>query len=156
MDKNTTCCFTGHRDVPPAARARIAGETERAVRELYARGYRSFVCGGAVGFDQLCAELILRLRRELPGMRLELVLPCGDQDKMFPPSAKIAYRRTIELADSVEVLSESYTKYCMHQRNRAMADRSSVCVAYCTKPYGGTAYTVDYARNRGLEIISIK
>lgn len=155
MDKNTTCCFTGHRSIPLAERARIESDTERAVRGLYARGYRSFVCGGAVGYDQLCAELILRLKKEYPDMRLELVLPCGDQDKMFSPASKAAYRKTIELADSVEVLNESYTKYCMHQRNRAMADRSSVCVAYCTKPTGGTAYTVDYARNKGLEIIRI-
>ena len=36
-----------------------------------------------------------------------------------------------------------------------MVDNSSVCVCYLNRESGGTAYTVDYARKNGLEIINL-
>ena len=36
-----------------------------------------------------------------------------------------------------------------------LVDRSSVCVAYLKRQNGGTAYTADYAKKQGLEIINI-
>ena len=44
---------------------------------------------------------------------------------------------------------------CMHKRNRHLVDNSSVCVCYLNKENGGTAYTVDYAGKKGLEIINL-
>ena len=43
----------------------------------------------------------------------------------------------------------------MHKRNRHLVDNSSLCIAYLTKESGGTAYTVNYARQSGLTIINI-
>ena len=43
----------------------------------------------------------------------------------------------------------------MHKRNRHLVDNSSVCVCYLNKENGGTAYTVDYAGKKGLEIINL-
>ena len=51
--------------------------------------------------------------------------------------------------------SQAYTAGCMHKRNRHLVDNSSVCVCYLTKDSGGTAYTVRYARKRGLEVINL-
>jgi len=42
----------------------------------------------------------------------------------------------------------------MHKRNRHLVDNSSVCVCYLNKENGGTAYTVDYAGKKGLELIN--
>ena len=52
-------------------------------------------------------------------------------------------------------MSEAYTQGCMHRRNRHLVDHSSVCICYLTGSSGGTAYTVNYARKQGLEIINI-
>ena len=36
-----------------------------------------------------------------------------------------------------------------------MVDASSVCVAYCNRRGGGTAYTVRYAIRRGVPVVNI-
>ena len=43
----------------------------------------------------------------------------------------------------------------MHQRNRYMVDRSSLLIAAYDGTAGGTRYTVEYARSRGLQIINL-
>ena len=155
MDREVTCFFTGHRDIPILKRRSITAQVEKAIRVLYSRGYRSFVCGGAVGFDELCATVVLKLKRELEGIELRLILPCLDQDKYFSPAQKENYAKIRDAADVVEVLHPSYTRSCMHERNRKMADASSVCVAYCTKSAGGTAYTLDYAQKKNILIYRV-
>ena len=52
-------------------------------------------------------------------------------------------------------LSERYYQGCMHERNRYMVDHSRVCICYLTERTGGTAYTVEYARSRGLKIFNL-
>lgn len=150
MDKNITCFFTGHRSIPSQKREKITAQVERAIRMLYSRGYRSFICGGAVGFDQLCADLVLRLKNELEGIELRLILPCLDQDKFFTDKQKESYRKIRAAADKIDVLYQNYTRSCMLERNRKMADESSVCVAYCIKDTGGTAYTIGYAAKKNI------
>lgn len=43
----------------------------------------------------------------------------------------------------------------MHKRNRHLVNDSSVCVCYQTRLGGGTAYTVGYAKEKGLAIIDV-
>ncbi len=47
-------------------------------------------------------------------------------------------------------MAEHYTQDCMFRRNRHLIDHSSVCICYLTRSSGGTAYTVDYARRKGI------
>ena len=68
---------------------------------------------------------------------------------------KAEYQAILECADEVLVMYEHYVRGCMHARNRKMADDSSKCVAFCTEKTGGTAYTVNYADKKGIEIIMI-
>ena len=45
----------------------------------------------------------------------------------------------------------------MHERNRFMADNSDVLIAvYDGSEKGGTAYTVNYAKKKGLDVIIIQ
>ena len=155
MDKNNTCFFTGHRQIPEELYDQIYCKVSDTVKSLYKRGYRHFISGGAIGFDTLCAKAVLENSKEYDDIKLLIYVPCKGQDKYFSEQQKADYTEIIDKADEVIVLSEHYTRWCMHQRNRKMADDSSVCVAYCTKDTGGTAYTVQYAQKNGLEIISI-
>ena len=43
----------------------------------------------------------------------------------------------------------------MFKRNRHLVNHSSACICYLEKPTGGTAYTVNYARKCGLQIINL-
>lgn len=57
-DRLTTVAFTGHRTYDDEAAAALRA----AVGELYARGFRTFFCGMAVGFDLAAAEAVLACR----------------------------------------------------------------------------------------------
>ena len=150
-----TCCFTGHRHLPPEEQAEIANRLERVISALYQKGIRYYGAGGALGFDALAARTVIRLRENCPGMKLILVLPCLTQTKGWPAADVKEYERIKALADKVVYTSQEYTKGCMHRRNRHLVDHSSVCVCYFTKKDGGTAYTVRYAKEHSLEIINI-
>ena len=52
MDRDTTCFFTGHRDVPEHRYTDIYNQTLALIQLLYREGIKDFVCGGAVGFDK--------------------------------------------------------------------------------------------------------
>lgn len=153
--REKACCFTGHRTIPPGERRELARRLEETVLRLYRRGVRYFGAGGALGFDTLAAQAILRLREECPGIRLILVLPCPSQTKGWKPEDAAEYEQIKSQADQVVYTSQEYTRGCMHKRNRYLVDHSGVCVCYLTKDSGGTAYTVRYAKAHGLEIINL-
>ena len=153
--RSQTCCFTGHRQIPPEKWAEIAGQLERVIVSLYQRGVRFYGAGGARGFDCLAAQTVLRLRESCPSMKLILVLPCLTQTRGWPAADVAEYERIKGLADRVVYTSQAYTAGCMHKRNRHLVDNSSVCVCYLNRKNGGTAYTVDYAAKQRLEIINL-
>lgn len=150
-----TCCFTGHRDIPESRKAEIVIKLEKTIVSLIQSGYLYFGVGGALGFDTVCAQTVLRLRKSYPQIKLILVLPCLSQADRWAPSDKATYQEIMDQADKVVYTSQEYTRDCMFKRNRHLVSYSSVCICYLTRRYGGTAYTVDYARKHGLRIINL-
>lgn len=153
--KEKTCCFTGHRNIPSSVIPNLRNEINEAVGALIESGIRFFGAGGAVGFDTIASETILSLKSKYPKIKLILVLPCPEQADKWSTEAKIRYEQIKKSADKIVYTSEHYTPSCMYQRNRHLVDGSSVCISYCTRNTGGTAYTVRYAQKRGLRIISL-
>lgn len=153
--REKTCCFTGHRQLPEADRDKIKRRLEEVITSLYRRGVCYYGAGGALGFDTLAAQAVLRLRESCPGIKLILVLPCLDQTRGWRREDVAAYDRIKASADKVVYTSLAYTSGCMHKRDRHLVDNSGVCVCYLTRQTGGTAYTVQYARSHGLDIINL-
>ena len=153
--REQTCCFTGHRDLPPESMDGLADKLERTLRKLIHGGVRYFGAGGALGFDTLAAQVVLRLRNEFPHIRLILVLPCLSQTRGWRESDVRVYEDIKEAADKVTYTSKEYTRGCMHKRNRYLVDWSGTCVCYLRRGTGGTAYTVGYARRNGLRVINL-
>ena len=151
--RDKTCCFTGHRDIPAAELPELRHKLEVTVAELIQSGIRFFGSGGARGFDLEATKIVLEFRNRCPQVRLILVLPCRDQAERWNREDRAEYERLKALADKVVYTAERYTPGCMRRRNRHLVDGSSVCVAYCTRSTGGTAYTMDYARRQGLRVI---
>ena len=151
-----TACFTGHREIPADQQSRILQNTAQIVRELYARGYRTFCTGGALGFDTIAARVVLALKKTHPDIRLHLVLPCKNQTARWLSADRLVYEVIKKEADEITYVSEEYTRYCMHERNRCLVDLSSVCICYLTKPTGGTTYTVNYAEQQGLQVMKVE
>jgi len=154
--REKTCCFTGHRELPTGlGRWKLSKRLEKAVVEQIEKGVRFFGAGGALGFDTLAAQTVLKLKKKYLDIKLILVLPCLTQTRGWPVEDVEEYERIKAKADKVVYISQEHTKDCMFKRNRHLVDNSGVCICYKVKDSGGTAYTVDYAKAQGLEIINL-
>ena len=153
--KKYTVCFTGHRYIPAGEYESISSGLEKTVRELIQRGYLFFATGGALGFDTLAAQTILKLKDEFPAIKLYLVLPCLTQTRSWKKEDIDIYEQIKTVADNVTYTSYEYTRGCMFKRNRTLVEMSALCVCFLRKSTGGTAYTVKYAKAKNLKIIAI-
>ncbi|NBI65999.1 DUF1273 family protein [Pseudoflavonifractor sp. 60] len=125
------------------------------INYLYSNNVRTFLTGGAIGFDALAAKAVLKCRESRSDIRLIVVMPCQDQTKGWGQSDIDAHELINRLADGAICPSERYYSGCMHQRNRILVDNSSTCICYLTQTEGGTAYTVNYARVKGLSVFNL-
>lgn len=153
--KTYSCCFTGHRIIPTVVRPQLTEALRKTLRIFAEGGITEFICGGALGFDTMAAEEVLRLKADFPHIRLTLVLPCRDQAARWTGTQKETYTAILESADKIECLFESYVRGCMHMRNRYMVDHADVCVAYYNGSPGGTAYTIRYAKEKGIRVLFV-
>jgi uncharacterized phage-like protein YoqJ len=128
---------------------------EKTLKEKIEQGYLYFGAGGALGFDTLAAQAVIKLRQSYPDIKLILVLPCENQDARWREQDRELYRDILQKADKVTYVQKDYTYDCMHKRNRRLVDCSSLCICYLTERTGGTAYTVDYAHKNGLDVINL-
>lgn len=146
------CCFTGHRQISLAHLNRLPALLEKEILALYDAGITTFRNGGAIGFDTVAALKVIALRQKHPSMRLEMWLPCREQDAKWPPDQRECYAYILSQADKITYVSEHYTRFCMLERDRQMVDGSDVCVAYCLQTRGGTGYTCQYAVKQGVAL----
>lgn len=153
--KNSTCCFTVHRKIPPEQYASIVKRLESVLIDLINNGYKYFGAGGALGFDTIASQTVLNLKAQYPQIKLILVLPCITQTNGWSQPDKKVYEQIKIASDKVVYTSQEYTKGCMFKRNRHLVDNSSVCVAYLTKNQGGAAYTVNYGTQKNIKVINI-
>ena len=145
------CCFSGHRSVPNELLENLRVKLWESVDYLHNdRKIDTFYAGGCTGFDTLAAQAMLEYRAAHPETRLVIVVPYRNQAKGWSGDAQREYERIKKSATEVVCLAERYYRGCMHQRNRYMVDRSSVCICYLTQESGGTASTVKYALRKGL------
>lgn len=155
IDKKRTVCFTGHRKIPVQEIKNIEKQLDKIIEKLYQKGVIFYGTGGSYGFDMLAERAVIRARNRHNEIKLILVLPCKEQDKYWTEDNKAAFAEIKNQADKIVYLSENYSKGCMHRRNRHLVDFSGYCIAYLSENSGGTAYTVDYARQNSLEIFNL-
>lgn len=153
--REKTACFTGHRKIPPESISELSQRLKNTLLRLIEEGYMYFGAGGALGFDTLAAQCVLSLKNQYTHIKLILVLPCITQTKGWSENDIAIYEEIKSQADKVVYTSREYSRGCMFKRNRRLVDCSSVCVAYLTQEKGGTAYTVNYAKEHGLTFYNI-
>lgn len=146
------CALTGHRELPH-------GFDKNAVydrlEELIKGGCDTFFCGMAEGFDLLALDCLKDLKKKYR-IYIEACIPYAGQELRFPAEEKKKYRALLDWCDKKTVLFPSYRNGCFLIRNRYMVDCADALLAYCVKKQGGSAYTVNYAREKGLPIIYIE
>ena len=161
MDREKTCCFTGHRpdklpwgeDERDPRCARLKRRVVQEVEDAYAAGIRHFISGMARGCDLYCAEAVLALREAEGDIILECARPCEAQADNWPEAERARYRSILDRCDYETLVQHSYDRFCMLRRNRYMVDRSCRLIAvYNGVPKGGTFQTLTYAMKKGLDI----
>lgn len=158
-------CFTGHRSqkLPwgfnetnnrcVEMKHNLKLEIEKAIKE----GYTTFLCGMALGFDIICAETILELKKKYKDIILIGALPCKNQDCKWITRERIRYRNLLKQLDYVRCIYDEYIgPECMLERNRYMVDNASKMIALFNGQNDGTKKTIDYAKDKGLNIVIIK
>ena len=167
MEREKTCCFTGHRpdklpwgsnEAHPSCldlKRQIAESLENA----YEQGYRHFITGMALGCDLYFCEAVLNLRDRRQGVTLEAASPCEEQASRWRERDRSRYFALVEQCDFETLVQRQYTSGCMQRRDRYMVDRSRLLIAaYDGMTLGGTMYTLTYALRQGLltEVLNIE
>ena len=151
-----TCFFTGHRFIASTDVETLKSRLNEELLNAVNAGFTHFISGGAIGFDTLAAEQVIRLREDYGDIRLILYLPCTNHTKNWNELERARFDRIFSLSDEVYyVTREGYHDGCMKKRNNAMTEASDMCIAYLKNPVSGTAQTVKLAEKKGLKIINI-
>ena len=156
FDRTVSAAFTGHRFYDFSQREFIQERLTSAISEAYDHGIRNFISGFALGIDLMAAQLVQSLKCNLPGISLTAAIPFESQAERYNIYDKRVYRRLLELADKVIVLSDCYYPRCFLDRDEFMVENASYLIAYYDgREKGGTYYTVKKARARGIPIINV-
>ena len=160
MERETTCCFTGHRpdklpwrdDEWDPRCQELKERLAAALEEAYDKGMRHFICGMARGADFYFCEAALALRDRRPGVTVEAALPCEEQAARWKERDRNRYFRLVAQCDYETMVQHHYDKGCMLRRDRYMVERSAMIIAVYGGVLGGTMYTLSYAMKKGLEL----
>ena len=156
MNKETTCCFTGHRIIGDDFELQKLIDL---VVDLHKnKGVDTFICGGALGFDTYAAAAVRTARNMGYDVKMHIYVPCNNQSEKWNEAQKRVYNSILSLADYIDMVDRPYFDGCMKIRNYKMVDNSAYCIAYYHENSSfrsGTGQTVRYAKKCGLEIFNL-
>lgn len=155
ITRETTCCFTGHRDIPPDRSFDMILRLEEEMGRLVGLGVNHFISGGAWGFDLFAASEVLEWKRKGHPLWLTFALPCKNHDYYWTEDQKEMFYQEADLADQIVYVSKQYSPDCMKKRNFYMVDQSAYCLCALLRSKSGTGQTVRYAREQGIQIVSL-
>ena len=159
------CCFTGYRPDKLSwgyneedircieMKQQLYFEIEKSIND----GYKIFLCGMALGFDMICAETVLELKKKYNYIKLIGALPCKDQECRWQSSQQKRYNKILSQLDGIRCIYDTYVgPKCMLERNRYMINNSSKVIALYDGQPGGTQGTLKYAKSKDINIVILK
>lgn len=150
-DISRAAAVTGHRKLDGGL---DENRLKNILEELIKKGINTFYLGLATGFDTVCFQTLYRLKTQYE-IKLIGCAPYRGQSERWGEEDRKTYRKMCGNLDELTILSEHYTPYCMHERNRYMVDRAGTVVAFLKRRSGGTYYTVQYARQKERNIVYV-
>ena len=151
MDKEYTCCVTGHRDIPTEKVLYVQNSLHQELEKAIHGGYVHFISGFAYDVDLMFAEAVVDFKSSYP-ITLEAAIPY--LGRLNTPDT--TFHRLIKECDIVKVHTAQYSKNCYMIRNRYMVDCSTLVIAvYDGRKTGGTTATIRYAQKRGCTVREI-
>ncbi len=148
----TVCALTGHRVIPPDFDQNLLYDR---LEEIISAGCDTFLCGMAEGFDLLALECLADLKQK-KRIYIEACIPYRGHEERLLQREKKRYGELLSWCDRKTVLFDGYVSGCFLARDRYMVDCADVVLAYLTQNKGGTAYTVGYARKKGVPVILLQ
>lgn len=163
MDNSISCSFTGNRpqklpwglnEKDPrcvSLKKRLEEEIQKAIDNRY----RHFISGMALGVDQYAAKIVLQKSIENPCLNItfEAAIPCKNQQTTWAREQQLKYLEILAICDKITTISKVYTDTCMMDRNKYMIDNCSLLIAVSNGTLGGTMKTIEYAKQKHIEII---
>ena len=150
MSNGFRCALTGHRALKDFDR----GEMEAAIDELIGKGYTTFYCGMAKGFDLEALSYLMK-KKETTHVRLEAFVPYPGQEKDFSEREQKRYRELLSKCDEVHFTSKQFYRYVENVRDKQMDEKADAVLAFLRRETGGTAFTVKHAKSLGIEVIFV-
>ena len=140
------CCFTGHRPEKLHQSERvIIKQLQSEIKEAVGKGYTTFITGMAKGVDIWAAEIVIKLRRKDPRIKLICALPYPDFGQHWKDGWSERFNDIMSQADFVKVVCNEFSYNSYQLRNKWMVDHSSYLIAVFNGESGGTKNTLDYA-----------
>lgn len=148
-----TVCFFGHRVIDDFQA--IEKEVERIIDKILSEHeYVEFLIGREGDFDQIVSSAILRYKKksELDNCSLTWIMPYMKAEYKHNQDSFENYYDSIDLC---EQSANAHPKTAIRIRNRAMVDRSDLCVFYVNRKKGGAYQTLKYAEKSSTKLIVI-
>jgi len=132
-------------------------------RELIAaieqRGKVFMLHGCMAGWDIICAEQVILLKEQYPHVRLISVAPYQVQffsrEPCWTPGWVSRARNVFSQHDMGIKIAGRYRSGIYYERNRALVEHSSEVICYWDGGGGGTKYTVERAKEKGLPVCNL-
>jgi uncharacterized phage-like protein YoqJ len=158
-----TCFFAGHRpykftfapEEEETFLENLTNSISDTVFEKIQSGYDTFLCGGTIGFDIMCAEAVIKFKKDYPNLRLICMLPFENHHNTFPNEWQQRFLKILEACDFIDYVSQEYAIGCYYDRNQYMINNSSHMITYFDGRGGGTARVVAAAQVAKLKITNL-
>ena len=112
--------------------------------------------GCMAGWDIICGEKVIELKKQFPHVRLVSVAPYKTEffvrEKCWTPDWISRAREVFRQHDMGVKVAECYRKGIYYARNDLLIEHSSELICYHDGGRGGTKYTVDRAYGKGLTV----
>ena len=124
----------------------LAYRLHERIEEYIKRGCDTFCSGGAISSDTWFFKSCLKHKEKYPHIKLILYQPHPEQDKLYNSAQKEDYKKIVENADEIILVSKEYTPSCFQLRNIQMVNRADYLLSIWDFSSGGTANTIEYAK----------
>ena len=133
------CCFTGHRpEKLSLSENEVKHLLEKAIDNVIADGYVTFITGMAKGTDIWAAEIVLEKKKRNDALRLICAIPHPDFEKRRGFFEERRYNRILKNADYVTIISDHYYR-----------------AAVWNGQPSGTKNTIDYADRKDVKVVNV-
>ena len=164
IDPACALCFSGHRpNRLPGNGEADAPEMQHLITALrqaliaaVERGKTTMLHGCMAGWDIICAEQAILLKKQYPAIQLISVAPYKAdffcREKCWTPDWISRARDVFSQHNKGIKIAGHYRPGIYYERNRALVAHSSELICYWDGGSGGTEYTVISAKEKGLAV----